>query len=61
MVTVKQINPDDDITFEITASPEVWRCVVVAVGAQHFYGVSQENILKEFYNVLHAGVYKLKR
>ncbi|KKM95797.1 hypothetical protein LCGC14_1184580 [marine sediment metagenome] len=58
MVTVKRIYPKDGITLEITAPPEVWRCVVVAVGSQIFVG--DESILKEFYNFLRAEIYKLK-
>ena len=59
MVKVKRINPEDAITFEITALPEVWRCVVVAVGSQNFFG-GNKGILKELYDALHAEVYELK-
>ena len=56
MVTVKRINPDDDVTLEITASPEVWRLVVYAIGPR-----GDEDTLKELYDVLHAEVYRIRR
>ncbi|KKK90707.1 hypothetical protein LCGC14_2720300 [marine sediment metagenome] len=61
MVTVKRIYPKNDVTFQITASPEVWRCVIVAVGSQNFVGgkVGDEGILQEFYDFLHAEIHKL--
>ena len=55
MIKIKRINPDDDVTFEITASPETWRLVVYAIGPR-----GEEDVLKEFYNVLHAEVHRLR-
>ena len=55
MITVRRINPDDDVTFEITASPEVWRNIVASIGPDVMPKV------KEFYNALHAEVYRLTR
>jgi len=55
MVTVKRIYPKNDVTFQITASPEVWRCVVASIGPE------QRPNVREFYNALHAEIYRLKR
>ena len=55
MVVIIRINPDDDVTFQITASPEVWRCVVASIGPE------QRPNVREFYNALHAEIYRLKR
>ena len=57
MIKVKRINPDDDVIFEITAPPEVWRNIVYAISPAS--QASQD--LAKFYDALHAEIYKLKR